>query len=46
MKKDIYKDAAMARAMRAKGRKVKSHGSCKAKRHPTSPRVNNPMYNR
>ena len=39
MKTPIYKDRAIAKEVRRKGGKTVSHGTFRAKRHPTSPRL-------
>jgi len=39
MKTSIFKDKKLVVALRKKGRKVVSHGTHRAKRHPTSPRL-------
>jgi len=39
MKTPIYKDRQFANWLRKKGGKTVSHGSFRAKRHPTSPRL-------
>ena len=44
MKKSIYADNQLAIKLRAKGKKVRSHGSCRAKRHPTSKRLRGGIY--
>ena len=43
-KKIIYKDREMLLQMQRKGKKVKSHGTFRAKRHPTSPRLKGGIY--
>jgi len=39
MKQLIFKDRELMLKLKAKGRKVKSHGTHRAKRHPGSPRL-------
>jgi hypothetical protein len=39
MKTAIFENRALSEYLRKRGRKTKSHGTHRAKRHPTSPRV-------
>ena len=39
MKTNIFEDRTQSEKLRKMGRKVRSHGSCRAKRHPRSPRL-------
>jgi len=39
MKTPIFKNRELVVLLRRKGRKVMSHGTFRAKRHPTSPRL-------
>ena len=41
MKVAIFQDRKLMEELRRKGRKVVSHGTFRAKRHPNSPRVRN-----